>query len=142
MLAVCSLLRQIFFGSFNSFFTVYGLFKKKTPKNISEMGFVLKLSDVNLYCFDSMLISQHFLSVSSGIDYLFVQNIQDLEITAVGQTRFLSSSNLHSVGDSVSFEIMHPFQRCGIVSDCSHCTGKLELVPSSFNIYSLIKLRL
>ena len=75
MLAVCSLLRQIFFGSFNSFFTVYGLFKKKTPKNISEMGFVLKLSDVNLYCFDSMLISQHFLSVSSGIDYLFVQNI-------------------------------------------------------------------
>lgn len=73
ILAVCSLLRQIFFGSFNSFFTVYGLFK--TPKNISEMGFVLKLSDVNLYCFDSMLISQHFLSVSSGIDYLFVQNI-------------------------------------------------------------------
>lgn len=105
------------------------------------MGFVLKLSDVNLYCFDNMLISQHFLSVSSEIDYLFVQNIWDLEITAVGQTRFLSSSNLHSVGDSVSFEIMHPFQHCGIVSDCSHSTDKLEFVPSSFSIYSLIKVK-
>lgn len=59
-----------FFGSFNSFITAYGLFKKTNPKNMSEMGFVLKLSDMNLYCFDSMLISQHFLSVSSGIDYL------------------------------------------------------------------------
>ena len=105
------------------------------------MGFVLKLSDVNLYCFDNMLISQHFLSVSSEIDYLFVQNIWDLEITAVGQTRFLSSSNLHSVGDAVSFEIMHPFQHCGIVSDCSHSTDKLEFVPSSFSIYSLIKVK-
>ena len=129
-----------FFGSFNSFITEYGLFKKKKNQKTC-LKWVLFLNYLTWTCIvlTVCLYPSIFCLFHQGLITLFVKNISDLEITAVGQTRFLLSSSLHSVGESFSFEI-HPFQHCGIISDCSHCTDILELVPSSFK-YTLVKMK-